>query len=104
MDCFASLAVTALLLLLRLPLLRRLSLPAGLLRHLLSLGTRLGQSDRDRLLAALDRLAGATALQGAGLALLHRAFDVSGSLLGIFGCHGSSPVVRKLIHAGCEGS
>src|SRR5712671_5149695 len=72
---------------LRLPFLRALPLLGCLLRHLLAFGPRLGKSDRDRLLAALDRPAGAAALQGACLALLHRAFDVGGSLFGIFTRH-----------------
>src|ERR1700741_795512 len=44
-----------------------------LLRHFGAALARFGQADRDRLLAALDLLAGAAAAQRAGLALLHRA-------------------------------
>src|SRR6476646_7124210 len=51
-----------------------------------NLGTRLasfGQTDRYRLLAALDRLAGAPALQRATLALMHRFLDFAGRLFSI---------------------
>jgi len=64
-------------LLLRLALLGRFAF----LRDLLAFRPRLGQPNRDRLLAALDLAAGATAFQRAGLALLHRAPDLGGSLL-----------------------
>src|ERR1700752_2789393 len=63
-------------LLLRFPLLRRLPFLRGLLRHLLAFRSRLGKADGDRLLAALDLLAGPAALQSSGLALLHRASDL----------------------------
>ncbi len=66
-----------------------------LLRDFLSLFSRFGKPDRDRLLAALDLLAGAAALQGARLALLHRALDLGGRAFGIFSCHEVSP--------GCDG-
>src|SRR5437879_9583055 len=46
-----------------------------LLRHPGAALARLGQADRNRLLAALDLPAGAAALQRAGLALLHGAAD-----------------------------
>jgi Ku protein len=58
-----------------------------LLRHLLSRFSCLRKTDRDRLLAALDLLARAAALQRAGLALLHRALDLGGRAFGIFSCH-----------------
>ena len=70
-------------------------LSCRLLRHLLALGARLGKPDRDRLLLALHRPAGTAALQGAGLAFLHRALDVGGSFLRIFSCHGLPPGCRE---------
>src|SRR5579871_2453803 len=78
--------------LLRLP---GLALARRLLRHLLSRRPRLGQADRDRLLAALDLAAGPAASQGTGLALLHRPLDRGAGLLGIFACftcHDRSPL------------
>src|SRR3954469_6429380 len=57
------------------------------LRHLLARPARFGKSDRDRLLAALDLLAGTAALQRALFAFLHRAFDFLGRAFGIFPCH-----------------
>src|ERR1700687_5790357 len=65
---------------LRRPLLGRLPFLCGLLRNLLSFGPRLGKPDRDRLLAALDLPPRTAALQGAGLALLHRAPNLGGCL------------------------
>jgi len=62
-----------------------------LLRHLGAFTPRLGQPDRDRLLAACDLAAGAAALQRAGVALFHRALDLGRCLLGIFSCHDTSP-------------
>ena len=84
MDCFVALllAMTGLLPL-RLPLLRAVLF----LRHP---GARLAcfrQSDRDRLLAALDLSAGTAALQRPFLALLHRAFDAARCFLRIFSRH-----------------
>src|SRR5204862_6367322 len=79
--------MSALALLLGLLFLAGLAFLRGLLRHFLAFRPCFGQSDRDRLLAALDLLAGAPALQGAGLALLRRAADLGGSLLGIFASH-----------------
>ena len=67
------------------------SASSSLLRHLLALGPRLRQSDRDRLLAARDLPARTAAPQRAGLALLHHAFDIAGGLLRIFACHCLSP-------------
>ena len=61
--------------------LRRLALLRRLLRHLLALGPRLGQADRDRLLAARDLLARTSAPQCAGLALFHCALNVIGCFL-----------------------
>src|SRR5690349_11773407 len=57
-------------------LLRRL-----LLRHLAAGAPRLGQPDRDRLLAALHLLARAAALQLAALHLVHRLLDLLAGLL-----------------------
>src|SRR5207253_398395 len=64
--------------------LRRRRLP----RHLGAGLARLGQADRDRLLAALHRLAGAAALQRAVLALVHRAFHLALRFLSITGHEG----------------
>src|SRR6185295_11755914 len=59
--------------------------PSGfLLRHPRAALARLGQADRDRLLAAPDLPAGAAAAQRAGLALLHRAADLLGRTLRVF--------------------
>ena len=73
-------------------------------RDFRSLPPCLGQADRDRLLAALDLPSRATALQGAGLALLHRAPDLGGRLSRIFSCHGNSPGCGKIIFAVPDGS
>src|SRR4029450_8494623 len=54
---------------------RPLALAGFLARHLGAFLARLRQANRDRLLAALDRSAGATTLQRAVLALVHRPFD-----------------------------
>src|ERR1700731_654624 len=75
-----------------------------LLRYLRSHGPRLGQADSNGLLAALDLAAGAAALQRAGLALLHRAADLGGGLLGILSCHDISPDCGKIIFADVDGS
>ena len=56
--------------LLRLSLLGGLLFLRGLLRDFLAFRPRLGKTNRDRLLAAGDFLAGAAALQSPGLALL----------------------------------
>src|SRR5664279_4805530 len=68
----------------------------SLLRDLRALRPRLGQPDRDRLLAAGHLLAGPAAFQRAGLALFHYAFDVGGSSLRIF-CHALPPGYWKII-------
>src|SRR5258708_26114342 len=57
-------------------------------RHLGARLARLGEADRDRLLAALHRLAGAAALQRAVLALVHRAFHLALRFLSITGHEG----------------
>src|ERR1700731_4896751 len=82
----------------RLPFLR------GLLRNLLSFAPRLGKTDGDRLLAALDLSTRATALKGPGLALLHRAPDLGGCLFRILPCHDASPGCAKTIFAAEVGS
>src|ERR1700759_2515827 len=59
------------------------TLLAGLLfRHFLARLARFGQPDCDRLLAALNLLAGTAALQRALLAFLHGAFDFLGCAFG----------------------
>src|SRR6185369_12162556 len=71
----------------------RLARAAGLLRRAVLLRRhfaaglpRLRQADRDRLLLALHRLAGAAALQRAALALVHRLLDLFRRLVAIR-CH-----------------
>src|SRR6266852_8925799 len=76
----------------------------GLLRDLLAFRPRLGKTDRDRLLAALDLATGSTALQSPGLALLHRAPDLGRCLLRIFPCHDYSPSCEKIIFVTKDGS
>src|SRR6266849_8978519 len=88
----------------RFPFLRRLPLVRSLLRDFLAFRPRLGKADRDRLLAACDFLAGATALQRPGLALFHRALDIGGCLFRILPCHDSSPRCGKIIVADGDGS
>src|SRR5258708_3551737 len=95
---------TAASLSLRLPLPGRLSLLRSLLGDLLSLRPRLGQTDGDRLLAALDLAPRSAALQSPGLALLHRARDLGGRLFRKFACHDYSPSCGKIIFADREGS
>src|SRR5665213_311654 len=100
----ASARCAALSLLLRLALLRGLLFLRSLLRDFLAFGPCLGQADGDGLLAALDLLAGAAALQRPGLALLHHALDVGGGLLRILPCHDGSPGCGKIIAAEEDGS
>src|SRR5882724_6109021 len=76
----------------------------GLLRDFLAFRPRLGKANRDRLLPARDFLAGAAALQSAGLAFLHRAPDFGGCLFRILPCHGHSPNCGKIIFADGDGS
>src|SRR5262249_11480741 len=57
-------------------------------RHLAAGPARFGKADRDRLLSALHRLAGAAALQRAPLALVHRLLDLFRRLVAIR-CHES---------------
>src|SRR5438552_1378952 len=66
------------------------------LRDLGALLARLGKSDSDRLLAALDLLARASAAKRARFLLLHRALDLLGGALGIF------PLLRFLRHLACS--
>src|SRR5437870_13273452 len=63
-----------------------LQFPLG---HLLALLARFREADRNRLLAALDLAAAATAaaLEGAALALAHGTFDILRRPAGIFSSH-----------------
>ena len=60
-------------------------------RDFLSLSARFGETDRDRLLPALDLLAGSAALQSPGLALSHRAPNFGRCFLRVLSCHDTSP-------------
>src|SRR5512140_1777311 len=64
---------------------RRLPLRLALLflRHFRAGAPRLGQTDRDRLLAALHLAAGPSAAQRAFLALVHRALHLPARLLSV---------------------
>src|SRR5438094_437532 len=62
-----------------------------LLRDLRASLPRLRETDGDRLLAALHRLARAAALQLAALALAHRALDLLAGFLSVLG-HSHPPV------------
>src|SRR6185503_3529302 len=66
------------------------ALPTASLRHLRSGSARLGETDRDRLLAARDLAARAPAAQRAALALAHDLLDLLRCLLAVLPCHGSS--------------
>src|SRR5512147_1719667 len=60
-----------------------------LLRDFAAFATRLGETDRDGLLAALDRLPRAARLQLPALHLVHRLFDLLRRFLAVSG-HGAS--------------
>src|SRR5690349_10407313 len=65
-------------------------LAASAIRHFRTRPACLGQTDRDRLLAARDFLTGTSAAQLAALALVHRALDLLRCLLAVLPCHGFS--------------
>src|SRR5262245_17632606 len=70
---------------------------AALLRDLRARFSRLGQTDRNRLLAARDLLARAAGLQGPALALVHRALDLALSLLSVLASHAFSSVLGSIV-------
>src|SRR5437762_12003167 len=75
-------------------LLGRLARPL-LLRDLCARLARFRETDGDRLLAALHRLARAAALQLAALALVHRALDLLAGFLSVLG-HAHPPLERPV--------
>src|SRR6516162_10443942 len=74
---------------------RLLLLALRLGRHLGALLPRVGETDRDRLFATLDRFARAAALELAVLPLVHGALDARLRLLAVLASHHDSPCDRS---------